>query len=143
MIYATIIILYLASLLWSAYAEADIDAKNIAAGVPINHGNELAERIFNAGCIWAMGGMVMFMFTNNAWLSLPMAPMGWAWWTMNFRLRLNSKRRKDWRYVSKSNWYDWQFIKRTPAGITRAGTIAYIFEALVFALSATVFVALS
>ena len=76
-----------------------------------------------------------------------------------FRWRLNSLRGLDWRYVSPSSWYDWQFIRLTHAGydgqrddaiewhgirynnlqlypndIHRAGLIAYIVEVVVFAV---------
>ena len=93
------------------------------------------------------------------WLSIGLAGL----FSAVFRWRLNRLRGLDVRYVSPSNWYDWQFIRHTlawvnkrdywnrvrefhginyfePAGtpeypvrIHRAGTIAYIFEGLVFA----------
>ncbi len=82
--------------------------------------------------------------------------MGWAWWTSIFRFTLNKLRELDWRYVSPSNVYDWQFIRTQtgwsradciakpdfyPCGgeytkaIHRAGLYAYTFEGLVFAAS--------
>jgi hypothetical protein len=78
-----------------------------------------------------------------------------------FRYSLNGMRGLDWRYVSPSSWYDWQFICHTlgwvnkmnyrvrvrefhginyfepvgtpeyPVRIHRAGTIAYITEATI------------
>ena len=80
------------------------------------------------------------------WLAFGMAGLFSAY----FRWRLNTLRELDWRYVSPSSWYDWQFIRLTMGRYSReqaledwfilglcqdalrAGTLAYIFEALLF-----------
>ena len=62
------------------------------------------------------------------WLSIGLAGL----FSAVFRLRLNRLRGKDWRYVSFSNWYDTMFLNMTRS-VYAAGTIAYIFEGLVFA----------
>jgi hypothetical protein len=88
----------------------------------------------------------------------------WGLFSAVFRFALNRWRGKDWRYVSPSNWYDWQFIRHTIAAIPlpqswreeiesnhgfdyayspnyrdeihRAGTIAYAVEVVAFVVVA-------
>ncbi len=131
----------------------------------IDHGDRLAWRMF-----WDALLLVAYCFAAERfaawWISIPATTAMWAWWTMIFRLTMNLSRKRpkrDWRYVSPSNWYDWQFIRHTIAAlplphsfreevnsnhrfdynnspnyrseIHRAGTIAYIFEACVLAAS--------
>ena len=72
---------------------------------------------------------------------------------MAFRYTLNKVRDLDWRYVSPSSWYDWQFIRLTMGRYKRdeayedwfilsmcqdayrAGLLAYIVEFVVLALT--------
>lgn len=165
---------FLAALLWHAFAEAGVDALDIANNEDIDHGEELRERLVIAALIWVVASVCFFMLREGEpwWSPFVAAPAGWAWWTAGFRLRLNALRGKDWRYVSPSNWYDRQFIRVAyrdwPSAfkwaldrhahiynsqnvaeefipgeaamlvssyrecVHRAGTIALIFEALVF-----------
>lgn len=73
-----------------------------------------------------------------------------------FRFSLNTMRGMHWNYLSPSSWYDWQFIRWTmrpidreelvegwhvymaAMGSLRAGTIAYTFELLAFAIIAAI-----
>ena len=139
------------ALFWAA-----TDARDIRNGKDINHGVR-----------WALRAAV------EVGATLAVMPFGWGavmttlaaafLFSALFRFLLNTMRGRDWRYVSPSSWYDWQFIHITlrwinqvdyrkrvteghasaynSAGLTeydkrihQAGTLAYIFEAVVFAL---------
>ena len=141
-----------------AFSEACHHFKDIERHRPINHGYALAFRL-------AIGFVMFAVLSVTHWLLaedyrfLLLAPMGWAWWTAVFRFTLNNLREKDWRYVSPSNWYDWQWLNASFSGAlrpsrnnvvhfsqlsnwpayrklsNRAGLYAYVFEALVFSAS--------
>lgn len=145
-----------------AFSEACHHWKDIERHRPINHGYALAFRLAIGYWMFAVLSVTHWLLAED-YRFLLLAPMGWAWWTSIFRFTLNKLRELDWRYVSPSNWYDWQFLKRTwftadglittrdrasiyhtkvyPAGPLyefanhRAGLYAYVFEALVFSVS--------
>lgn len=122
------------------------DARQIRRGLIIDHAMQWYIR-----ALVVIGVCLVFCVP---WLSIGLAGL----FSAVFRWRLNKLRGLDWRYVSPSSWYDWQFIRLTHGGydgqrddamewhgrrygllmvyardIHRAGTIAYIFEGLVFA----------
>lgn len=121
------------------------DAKQIAQHSKIRHG---LQWLFRAALVTGV-----CYLTAKWWLAFAMA----GFFSAVFRAELNDLRLLDWRYISPSSWYDWQFIRLTHAGydgqrddaiewhgrryrelpgyfedIHRAGTMAYIFEAVVF-----------
>lgn len=127
---------------WCAMDDADA----IADGRKIRHGLQWALR-----AAWVLGWCWLF----DAWLlALPLAFL----FSGVFRLCLNRLRGLDVRYVSPSNWYDYLFIitqsrgaRTLPKDLTeaahplsyahggvytkdihRAGTIAYVFEAVAY-----------
>ena len=141
-----------------AFSEAchhfDVQGKDIERHRPINHGYALAFRLAIGYWMFAVMSVTHWLLAED-YRFLLLAPMGWAWWTSIFRFTLNNLRELDWRYVSPSNWYDWQFLRRTSFGqmqrgewldswsvwsktdsARRAGLQAYTFEAIVFASSA-------
>ncbi len=103
---AVVYILFLASLFWIQEMESTSDANRITENKPINHRDELIERTV-LGAICFLGTILLIRDWKVLWL----APAGWGWFTMWFRYRLNKKRDLDWRYISPSNGYDWQFIR--------------------------------
>lgn len=139
------------------------DALMIRVGEEIKHAKRLKIRVVGMGIIasiafgfWCIAAA---LWGFSVWSGLFLFPAVWAWWTMRFRWVLNRERGLDWRYVSPSNWYDWQFIRHMlgwsklsrknamedhkhtyHAGdfplyrrnIHRAGILAYIVESLVF-----------
>ena len=143
-----------------AFSEACHHFKDIERHRPINHGYALAFRIAIGSVMFAVMSVTHWLLAED-YRFLLLAPMGWAWWTAWFRFLLNNMRGKDWRYVSPSNWYDrlflgygfrrmsfWDLVaaKSSYRGlygnapevtrhVHRAGTLAYVFEALVFAAS--------
>ena len=120
-----------------AFSEACHHFKDIERHRPINHGYALAFRLGIGSVMFAVMSVTHWLLAED-YRFLLLAPMGWAWWTSIFRFTLNKLRELDWRYVSASNWYDWQFLSRVGWNQTntlRAGTLAYAFEALVFAAS--------
>lgn len=148
-------IIFLAFVLLVALVKAEVDKRTIDKGIDVNHA---AGLFYACVAIGMIGGTIIDIHRELLeWRTLLWIPMAWALFTMSFRFLLNWKRGLDWRYVSPSNWYDWQFIKavsgyrnnekakaftleRFPGGAARyegwvsmAGTIAYIIEATVFA----------
>lgn len=137
MTYATCIIWTIAVALWSA---AD-DAEQIALNERIHHVRQWFIRASLVGLVCLCAGLPLFAI-----------PMG-ALFSMVFRFTLNRLRDLDWRYVSPSSWYDWQFIRLTMGryprdqayddwfilglcqDANRAGLLAYIAEAVVIALT--------
>lgn len=120
-----------------AFSEACHHFKDIERHRPINHGYALAFRLAIGSVMFAVMSVTHWLLAED-YRFLLLAPMGWAWWTAVFRFTLNNLREKDWRYVSASNWYDWQFLSRVGWNQTntlRAGLYAYAFEALVFSAS--------
>jgi hypothetical protein len=135
--------------LFAAYAHSsgNDDAWKADHDKHIDHGEQLAWRMF-FGAILILAYWFFVEPFAAWWLFIPASTAMWAWWTMIFRLTMNLSRRRpkrDWRYVSPSNWYDrvWLHIAGQrgnmsilyPKRIRRAGTIAYIFEAFVLAAS--------
>lgn len=156
----TLVIIFLLVLAMYAYLEASVDDFYISRGIGINHGRALAKRLITSGFIVAIA-MAIDAIVQGWWHGLLLIPMGWAWWTMLFRLFLNLMRGKDWRYVAPwSNRYDrvlyavacltwWtdgqlrshEILLRgyerstiaDPSDIHRAGSIAYAFEGAILA----------
>lgn len=124
----------------------------------INHGLQWCIRaggVVSLLVLWLIVGESQW--PHVALTGLAMAPL----FSGVFRIALNKLRGLDWRYVSPSNWYDWQFIRHTlgwinkrnyrnrvnevhaigmhdagtpdyPIRIYRAGLLAYAFELLMF-----------
>ena len=112
------------ALFWAA-----TDARDIRNGKDINHGVR-----------WALRAAIE---VGAALLALP---LGWGTalttiaaaflFSALFRFLLNTMRGRHWAYISDNNEYDWLFIATFSdygIGHHRAGTLAYIFEAVVFA----------
>ena len=138
------------ALLWAAR-----DARDIRNGKDINHGVRWALRA-------AIEVGVTLAAMPFGWGALLTTIAAGFMFSALFRFLLNTMRGRHWAYVSPSSWYDWQFLKRiwfTVDGYVttqmhaviyhnkvypngpfylsanhRAGTLAYIFEAVVFAL---------
>ena len=117
-----------------AFSESCHHFKDIERHRPINHGYALAFRLAIGYWMFAVLSVTHWLLAED-YRFLLLAPMGWAWWTSIFRFTLNNLRELDWRYVSPSNWYDWQFLSRLGCNTRRAGLYAYAFEALVFSVS--------
>jgi hypothetical protein len=129
----------------------------------IDHGEQLAWRMFFGSIFLVAYSFAVERFAAW-WLFIPASTAMLAWWAMIFRLTMNLSRKRpkrDWRYVSPSNWYDRLWISMTwdrrmvgtshwdelyhtdlssmpkpvQAAIHCAGTIAYIFEACILAAS--------
>lgn len=143
-----------------AVSEAWRDAKAIARYEDIDHGKGLLFRLAICGIFFGCASALHWIVAHD-FRFLLFAPMGWAAFTMLFRFALNAGRGLDWRYVSPSNWYDWQFLRLTTFGqmqrgewidswsvwsltdsARRAGAYAYAFEATVLLASAITFFAL-
>jgi len=124
------------------YASRD-DFQQIGKGSKIRHG---IQWLFRAAVV----GLACYL-DNCLLYAVPLAFL----FSAVFRWRLNELRKLDWRYISPSAWYDWMFLRccgfygksnqmehwgrsyRTYHGwwrkqVHRAGTLAYIFEAVVF-----------
>ena len=120
-----------------AFSEACHHFKDIERHKDIDHGYALAFRLAIGSVMFAVMSVTHWLLAEDYRFIL-LAPMGWAWWTSIFRFTLNNLRELDWRYISSSNWYDWQFLSRVGWNQTntlRAGLYAYAFEALVFSAS--------
>lgn len=103
-------ILFLSALVVYAYTEAKVDAERIVRHQAIDHGAELKDRLAICAGIWGIFTGLMFIATGQIFPALLWVPMGWAAFTIAFRLFLNRMRGLDWRYISPSNVYDWLFI---------------------------------
>ena len=141
MLASTLITLALAE-----YASRD-DFQQIGKGSKVRHG---LQWLFRAAVV----GLACWL-DDCALYALPLALL----FSAVFRWRLNGLRRLDWRYVSPSNWFDWIWLMVTVApgvsmldkenwtlyhgasylkrerytkDVHRAGTMAYIFEAVCF-----------
>jgi len=145
-------IVFLITLAVYAYRQAWRDYLRISLGQPIDHGARLKERLWFAGVRWLICASLGVFVFNVYWLdALLWIPAGWATWTAMFRLSLNKMRGLHWNYISPSNVYDSVFLRITwgkfpdrtelveawhvymcAKDSLRAGTLAYIFEALVF-----------
>lgn len=93
---------YAACILWTvmlAVWSAVDDAEQIAAGERLNKPLQWCFRAFGVTAFCLAAGLW--------WMALPMG----ALFSMVFRFVLNRLRGLDWRYVSPSSWYDWQFIR--------------------------------
>jgi len=147
---------FLSILVIFAHFEAERDAERIEGHLPIDHGRRLVFRLLVAGGIWA-GMAALRGLSHPLWHGLLLIPMGWAVWTMYFRFGLNYLRGLDWRYLSPSSRYDWQFLRLTYMGgmergewldswpvwsktdaARRAGAWAYAFEVAVLLASLAV-----
>lgn len=95
MTYTLCILWTLAVALWAA---AD-DAERIALNEPIHH---VRSWFIRAALV-----AVVCLAAGHPWLTVGMG----ALFSMAFRYTLNKVRDLDWRYVSPSSWYDWQFIR--------------------------------
>ncbi len=144
-------------------SEARKDPKHPKFNVSLDHERGLIGRVAVCSLLFLSYGLAwhwltMFTHPEKMWNFLWVIGAGWAVFTSSFRWRLNRLRGLDWRYVSPSNWYDWQFLALTGwknrgyqakdwdwyyanrlgwgrNEIHRSGTIAYTFEALVFTAS--------
>lgn len=137
------------ALFWAA-----TDARDIRNGKDINHPVRWAIRA-------AIEVGVSLVTMPIGWEGVLVTIAAAFLFSALFRFLLNTMRGRHWAYVSPSSWYDWQFIRLTYAGanmrrkegisrhvirynwldiypkdIHRAGTLAYIFEAVVFAVLA-------
>ena len=158
MIYYAFFLAYMAML---AVSEWHTDYQTIKLGIDVDHDKGLARRVRLGAIGWVVMSLCACLSTLTVyWSALLWIPSGWALWTILFRLMLNKSRGLDWRYVSPSNWFDWQFLKRTwftingyittqkhaivyhgkvygsgpfyTKAVHRAGLLAYIFEGLAF-----------
>ena len=146
---------YAACILWTvllAVWSAHDDRAQIEAGERLNKALQWLARAFGVTAFCVACGLW--------WMALPMG----ALFSMVFRFVLNRLRGLDWRYVSPSSWYDWQFIKVAqpivlgtreeaikghgwrystfdiyPDDIHRAGLLAYIAEAVVIVGAVLIF----
>ncbi len=144
-----------------AYMEASDDYNSIVRNIPITH---VDPGRYIVCAVWAL---VLAAFAQT-WWALLYFPITWAVFTISFRFLLNRKRGKHWAYVSPSNGYDWWFLKRVwftmdghvttqkhaiiyhwqvyPGGPFylkanhRAGAFAYATEAIVLAISLTIYI---
>jgi len=152
---------FLAYMVILAVTEWRLDYNTIKMGIDVDHAKGLARRVRLGAIGWVIMTMCACLSTLTVyWPALLWIPAGWALWTMLFRFLLNKSRGNDWRYVSPSNWFDWQFLKRTwftingyittqkhaivyhgkvygsgpfyTKAVHRAGLYAYIFEGLAF-----------
>ena len=130
-----------------AVKEAQEDYDLIVDNKPVHH--TFSEWIDRAIIVVAGGAFIIFTWVLFAglpvlqWRLLCWIPIGWAAFTMGFRYSLNSMRKLDWRYVSRSNGYDTVFLDLTATwsknlaeliirdNVKLAGQVAYTFEALV------------
>ena len=140
-----------------ARMEAKHDAWLIMNDKSIDHDPSFVNRLLLCALVW-LAASVVFIGLKGEFTLKPLLwiPSGWALWTMGFRWKLNKARGLDWRYISPSNVYDWQFLRLTTFGqmqrgewtdswsvwsktdsARRAGTIAYCFELTVFLLFTT------
>lgn len=93
---------YAACILWTillAVWSAHDDRSQIEAGEHLNKPLQW--------CIRAFGVTAFCVACGLWWMALPMG----ALFSSVFRFTLNRLRGLDWRYVSPSSWYDWQFIR--------------------------------
>ena len=126
------------------------DARDIRLNKDIDHSVRWAFRAMVVG----VASCIAMMFTDRpVWHVLPLAIGCGFLFSFVFRLSLNLWRGLDWRYVSPSSWYDWQFLRITWHPIPReelveawhvymagrptprAGLLAYALELVVFALT--------
>jgi len=135
------------------------DARDIRLKRDIDHSVRWTFRAMVVG----IASCIALMLTDRpVWHLLPLAVGCGFLFSAVFRLSLNLWRGLDWRYVSPSSWYDWQFIRNTLGwvnprrsmavaehtrnyhsgsfpeyayNIHRAGLISYAFELVVFALT--------
>ena len=142
------------ALFWAA-----TDARDIRNGKNINHPVRWVLRAV-VECLASVVCYYVLMMPKLADAVAMLVGCGFLFSAL-FRFLLNTTRGRHWAYVSPSSWYDWQFLKRTwftmdghvttqmhaviyhnkvyPNGPFyllanhRAGTLAYIFEAVVFA----------
>lgn len=134
------IVAFIFAIAFAAYCAVD-DLADIGHGEVINHKWQWLVR---AGIVVAFL-VLWIIFGEATWprvalTGLAMAPL----FSLVFRITLNKLRGKDWRYVSPSNWYDWQFLSltRTPSyhgaaehymRANRAGLLATVTELVAFA----------
>jgi hypothetical protein len=87
---------------------------------------------FRAGFVAALALGVWLLANHEApqhWsLLLPLLGFGAFAFSAWFRYRLNKRRGRDWRYVSPSNWYDWQFIRHTLGWVNKRDYQARVRE---------------
>lgn len=152
----TLPILILAIVLF-AWKEALDDARAITesnkTGKPFTHDDP--DRYIVAGVFT----LIMAGFAQT-WWALLYFPVTWVVFTISFRFLLNRKRGMDWRYISPSNGFD-RLAFRLAVGywndtdehkryygvakvytmhVHRAGSFAYAFEAIVLAISLTIYI---
>ena len=132
------------ALFWAA-----TDARDIRNGKNINHPVRWALR-----AAIEVGASLVFAFIRNEPIGIRLVLVTIAaafLFSALFRFLLNTMRGRHWNYISASSWYDWQFLRwfmrpidRTECvegwhvymairSALRAGKVAYIFEAVVFA----------
>ena len=125
------------ALFWAA-----TDARDIRNGKNINHPVRWALR-----AAIEVGASIVFAYIRDEpiGIRLVLVTITAAFlFSALFRFLLNTMRGADWRYVSWSSLYDTLFLKLVGAPLYigageyflrkyRAGTLAYIFEAVVFA----------
>lgn len=122
----TLSLIFLLVLAMHAYSEAHGDSMDIDLDIPINHGRALVKRLFTAGFI-AVIAMAIDAMVHGWWHAATFIPMGWAWWTILFRLFLNWMRELEYWYISDSNAYD-RFWLRLLEHVKYSAELAYAFE---------------
>jgi hypothetical protein len=129
-------IIYAAAVLAFAEQCAKWDAEEIAYRIR-NNGESLDH-----APMWRFRAAIVAGAALGLWwfLDIPLLPLlGFGAFAFSawFRLRLNKRRGKDWRYVSASNHYDRAFLfvshvlpgaHESDEWVHRAGTIAYYCE---------------
>ena len=145
-----VLIVFIALMLFAAWAYANGDAITIKQGMDIDHTGAWIERAgFATICI-----VIALIVTWNGWMLLGLPLVAYGTFTPAFRYLLNKARGKHPCYVSPSNWYDkfwldatwdpamsgtmhWNEMLRTPLSsmpklfrdaVHIAGGIAYIVE---------------
>lgn len=159
--------LFLLAIAVLAFNSADTDEVRFSKGLPPLHGKNLIRRLCIGGVIYALACTalalaVLFCEAPSMWGALALIPIGFGWWDGLFRLFLNLMRKKPWWYLGPSlrgkqeSAIDTVFWKAAYglwvrdgeklefyATGRRAGTWAYVADALLVAIGAIALVLLS
>jgi hypothetical protein len=114
-----------------AWNEAEQDADTIAAHKPVDHARGAWDRFWLVGLVAVLCG-VWAAFRGDFAPLVSYWVYGLGVFGFLFRLFLNSMRTLPWYYMSRSNWYDTQFLNAT-GDVTHdrpvfAGALACVFE---------------
>lgn len=114
-----------------AWNEAEQDADTIAAHRKVDHWRGAWDRFWLMAFAATWCG-VWAMFRGDFVPFVSYVVYGCAVFSFCFRLFLNGMRTKPWYYLSRSNWYDTQFLDAT-GDVTHdrpvlAGALACFFE---------------